>query len=195
MKLHPVALQLVLLLTLFFGGCQTAPQVAATSTVGYADMNPADLRFILAAMARSHKQKQQLVFYTNLPLMGVETPTKPFFATMDKVQGELEKELRDWAKNHNMDLTFQFPDDVQNQAAKLLEGRQEDVMLGDGKADRTRDSIMNMYMDYEFQICIIQALLPKVSDPDLRKYLEHSLKVHEDGNKELRDLLKRYKLS
>jgi hypothetical protein len=185
----------VLITTLFSAGCQSAPRAAGTQVVGYADMNPEDLRFILAALGRSHKQKLQLVFYTNLPLMGVETPAKPVFATMDKAQGELDKELTAWAKKHDLDLKFDFPPDVQSQAAKKMEGRQESVMLGDGKADRTRDSLMNMYMDYEFQICILQTLLPKVSDPDLRQYLEHSLKVHEDGSKELRDVLKRYKLS
>jgi hypothetical protein len=50
-------------------------------------------------------------------------------------------------------------------------------------------------MDYEFQICVVEALLPKVTDPELRRYLEHSLKVHGEGSKELREVLKRYKLS
>jgi hypothetical protein len=194
-KRHLIPLSLLLIATLFSPACQTAPRPVTTQAAGYADMNPQDLRFILAALGRSHKQKLQLVFYTNLPLMGVETPAKPVFAAMDKAQTGLDKELTAWAKSHDMDLKFTFPDDVQNQAAKKMEGRQEDIMLGDGKVDRTRDALINMYMDYEFQICILQALLPKVLDPDLRKYLEHSLKVHEDGSKEFREMLKRYKLS
>jgi predicted outer membrane protein len=162
---------------------------------GYANMNPEDLRFLLAALARAHQQKLQLVLFTNLPLVGVEAPAKPVFEKMNAAQGELEKELTTWAKKRNVDLTFQFPSDVPSQAQKLMEGRQEKVMLSDGKVDRTRDAVINMYIDYEFQICVVEALLPKVTDPELRRYLEHSLKVHEEGSKELREVLKRYKLS
>jgi hypothetical protein len=194
-KLHPILPQLLLILTCFLPACQTAPRVAAPQPAGYADMKSEDLHLLLAGLERSHKQKLQLVFYTNLPLMGVETPAKPIFEKMEKAQGDLDKELTAWAKAHDLDLKFEFPSDVQSQAAKKMEGRQENVMLGDGKVDRTRDALMNMYMDYEFQICLVQTLLPKVTDPDLRKYLEHSLKVHEEGSKELRDMLTRYKLS
>jgi hypothetical protein len=83
---------------------------------GYANMNPEDLRFLLAALARAHHQKLQLVLFTNLPLIGVEAPAKPVFETMNTAQGELEKELTSWAKKHNVDLAFQFPNDVPSQA-------------------------------------------------------------------------------
>jgi hypothetical protein len=175
--------------------CPIPPRVPGTQAAAYADMKPEDLRFILSLLARGHDQKLQLTALMNLPLVGAETPAKPVFTTMSQVQSDLGKEIAAWAKDHDIDLTFQFPDDVQNQSQKKMEDRQGGVILGDGRTDRTRDALMFMQMDYEWQACVIQTLLPKVHDPDLRKYLEHSLKAHQDGSAQLRDMLKRYKLS
>jgi hypothetical protein len=185
---------LPLTLLFLFASCQTAPRIPSTQAAGYADIKPEDLRFILSLMARGHDQKQQLCTLLNLPLVGAETLAKPVFTAMAAAQSDLAKELAAWAKAHAVDLTFQFPDDVQNQAQKLMEDRQGKVILGDDRTDRTRDALTFMYADYEWQICLVETLLPKVHNPDLHKYLEHSLKVHQDGSNQIRDTLKRYKL-
>ena len=54
---------------------------------------------------------------------------------------------------------------------------------------------MQMYMDYQWQISVLQTLMPKVRDPQLRIYLQKSLKVHQDGGAEIRKMLQRFKIS
>ena len=78
-------------------------------------------------------------------------------------------------------------------AQQILEARQEKLVRGDATPDFVRDTLMQMYDDYEWQISLIQALLPSVKDPQLKAYLQKSLQIHEAGSAQLNGLLKRYK--
>jgi len=190
----PRSLLLVVALALLTA-CQTPPRQPSTTTTGYATIPAPELRDLLAGMARSHDQKMKLVFYISLPWKGVDPPFSSFFNKMGTQQRDLLAELNAWSQAHNTDLTYQSTTDIMGTAQKNMEDRQQAVILGDNRTDLTRDTLLQMYMDYEFQISILQALLPKVLDKDLKTYLEHSLKIHQDGSKELTTFLKRYKAS
>jgi len=84
---------------------------------------------------------------------------------------------------------------VQDKARETMEGRQQKVILGDNRTDLTRDTLVQMYMDFEWQISLLQTLLPKVREPGLKAYLERSLKAHVEGGAEIGRLLKKYKWS
>jgi len=171
----------------------TTPAVAAAPAV--ANVPPTDerLRTLLAGMARAHDQKTQLAFYESMPWRKTSEPYHSFYVDMGKTQGELLADIRGWAKAHHMDLTFHFPADAEGKAQQILEARQEKLVRGDSNQDFVRDTLMQMYDDYEWQISLIQALLPYVQDPGLKAYLQKSQKVHEEGSARLVKLLQRFK--
>ncbi len=156
-----------------------------------------DLRGTLAALARAHEQKIQLAFYESLPWERTDEPFYSFFDSMGKTQAGLLNDLQAWAKTGRdgapVDLKFSFSDDTPGRAQKIIEARQEKLIRGDSKIDFTRDALMQMYEDYEWQISLIQSLLPRVSDPALKAYLQKSLKAHEDGSAQIIGLLRRFK--
>jgi hypothetical protein len=168
-------------------GCQTVPHAAAPHAISD------DLRGTLAAMARAHEQKTMLAFYEALPWQRTAEPFHAFYATMGTTQGELLKDLQAWAGKNQVELKFAYTDDIAGRALKVMEARQEKLVRGDAKPDFTRDTLMQMYQDYEWHISQIQVMLPTVTDPELRAYLEKSLKVHEAGSNQLLDLLKKFK--
>jgi hypothetical protein len=186
---------MMLLAAVFATGCQAVPRVPSAAAGAYADLAPSELREVLSGLARSHRQKTELSFYVKLPWTGVDAPFQDFYANMGTVQTALNKDIEAWAKGHNIDLTFQFPSDVQSQAQKTLEDRQQKVILADNRTDLTRDTLVQMYMDYEWQISLLQTLQPKVREPGLKAYVERSLKAHLEGKTELERLLKKYKWS
>lgn len=156
------------------------------------EISPQELQKVLADMAKAHDDKTKLSLYASLPWQGVEKPMQHFYSNMGEKQKELLKDLESWAKAHKVDLTYHYGDDINGQAEKILDARQEKLVRGDSKADFPRDTIMQMYSDYEWQISVIQALLPRVRDPGLKAYLQKSLQVHQEGSDEALSLLKRY---
>jgi hypothetical protein len=190
-----IATLIFVLVAVFAGGCQELPRQPGPEAAGYADISPAQLREVLAALARSHEQKMQLAFYVSLPWGGVDAPFRDFFSNMSTAQGQLDQEIHAWAKGHTIDLTFRFGPDVPDQAQATMEARQQKVIMGDNRTDLTRDTLVQMSMDYEWQVSLLQTLLPKVRDPGLKAYVEHSLKVHTEGSAELARQLKKFKWS
>lgn len=178
----------LLALVVAAGGCQTVPHASAPHPISD------DLRGTLAAMARAHEQKTMLAFYEALPWQRTPEPFHAFYGTMGTTQGELLKDLQAWAKNKNVELKFAHSDDIAGRALKVMEARQEKLIRSDAKPDFTRDTLMQMYQDYEWHISQIQVILPAVTDPELKAYLEKSLKVHEAGSNQLIDLLKKFKV-
>jgi hypothetical protein len=189
------AILLVLVITALTTACQTVPRVPGPEAAAYADISPMELRDTLAALARAHEQKMQLVFYLTLPWINVETTVRPAFTNMGTAQNDLDQELHQWADEHHIDLFFRFSDSIADQAQKKLEDQQQQLVTSDGSADLTRDSLIQMSMDYQWQVSVLQALMPKVRDPKLLLYLQKSLKVHQDGSAEFRALLRRFKFS
>ena len=185
---------IVLLSAVLATGCQAVPREPAAAGV-YAEMAPGELREVLSGLARSHRQKTELSLYVKLPWTGVDAPFRDIYASMGTVQADLNREIEAWAKGHDMDLTFQFSSDVQGQAQKMLEDRQQKVILADNRTDLTRDTLVQMYMDYEWQISLLQTLQPKVREAGLKAYVERSLKAHLEGSAEIVRMLKRYKWS
>jgi hypothetical protein len=186
---------LILVGTALTTACQTQPRVPGPGASAFADISPMELRDTLAAMARAHEQKMQLVFYLTLPWVNVEPVVRPVFTNMGTVQADLDKELHDWADTHDIDLFFRFTDDIAGQAQKKMEDEQQQIVTSDGRADLTRDALIQMSMDYQWQVAVLQTLIPKVRDPQLLLYLQKSLKVHQDGSAELRSMLQRFKIS
>ncbi len=152
-----------------------------------------DLRDVLSMLARAHQQKTELAFYTSTPLRPVDQPFKQFFRNMGDVQGDLLKQLKRWAGEHHVDLTFHYSNDIEGRAQKFMEDRQEKVARGDDKLNFERDMIINMSTDYDWQISLLTETLPLATDPELRMYLQNSLRAHEEGSRELRALLVKYK--
>jgi hypothetical protein len=186
---------LFLVSTALTTGCQTIWRAPVPEPTAYSFISQAELRDTLAALVRSHEQKMQLVFYLTLPWINVETPVRPVFTNMGTVQSNLDTELHAWADAHHIDLSFRFTGDIAGQAQKALEDQQQQVVMSDGRADLTRDALIQMYMDYQWQVAVLQTLMPKVRDPALRIYLQHSLQVHQDGSSEIRAMLQRFKIS
>jgi hypothetical protein len=188
------------------GACQAArkvgaPQVAqtrpATRPSGLADLPAEELRSVLSDLARAHEQKLQLSGWVAMPFVGppVNAAFKPFYKQMGEKQGALLKQLQGIAKEHGIDLTYRPGTDVDGRAMTIMEKRQEKVVRGDGAADFDRDMLMQMYNDYEWQVCVLQALLPNVKDAVLKAYVEASLKVHEAGSAEVVGYLKKFKFA
>lgn len=165
----------------------------AAPTPTLADIPPAELRDVLAELANAHDQKVQLAFYISLPWKGVDVPFKDFYPKMSAQQGELAKELRAWAQDHHIDLTYHHGTDTMARAEKIMEDRQGRVIQSDNRTDLERDTLIQMYTDYEFRVSVLQALLPLVRDPGLKAYMVKSLKVHEEGSAQITELLKRFK--
>jgi hypothetical protein len=186
---------LILVATALTTSCQTMWRAPLPEPTAYSYLSQAELRDTLAAMARSHEQKMQLVFYLTLPWINVEPVVRPVFTNMGTVQSGLDKELHDWADAHHIDLSFHFSNDIAGQAQKAMEDQQQQIVTGDGRADLTRDALIQMYMDYQWQAAVLQTLMPKIRDPQLRLYVQRSLKVHQDGGAELRAMLQRLKFS
>lgn len=181
------------LIFLLLGGCQIA-KVPAVGLAGQAgEIDAAELRSVLADLARAHDQKLQLAFYVSLPWQRMDAPFDAFFSNMGKVQKELLTDLEKWAKEHQVSLAHQFGEDTSSRALKIMEARQEKVIRGAAKQDFPRDALMQMYADYEWQISVVEALLPRVKDAGLKAYLEKSLKVHSAGSAEIVRLLKGYR--
>jgi len=188
-------------------GCQLEQDTAAESSLtrvaakaaapgpAIADIPAAELRSVLADLARAHEQKTQLAWYVSTPLRSIDAPFKPFYAKMGQQEKDLLASLQAWAKAHNVDLTYKASGDTTGRAQKIMEDRQEKLVRGDDKTNFERDNLMQMYSDYEWQVAEVQALLPKIKDPALKTYLEKSLKIHEDGSAEILGLLKKYKFS
>jgi hypothetical protein len=201
------------------GGCQHAPDSAGAAAVvptamqggagtrpasmevpaahPLADVPAAELRAVLSELARAHEQKGMLATWVALPLVGppVNASIRPFYGRMGPRQADLLKELRAIARERGIDLTYRPGTDTEGRAYALMEARQEKMVRAAGAADFDRDMLMQMYNDYEWQICLLQALLPRVKDSALRGYLERSLKVHEEGSAEIVSLLKRFKFA
>jgi hypothetical protein len=184
---------LAILLLLALPACQPLIRQPGPEASYLADLPPAELREILSQLARAHEQKLQLVFYVSLPWVGTDAEARPFFATMAKTQGDLNQELKAWAKSHDIDLAFRFSDDILGKAQQTMEDRQQNALTSDDRPNRTRDALIQMFFDYEWQISILQTLLPKTRDPELKSYLQHSLKIHREGSAELSALLKKFK--
>lgn len=161
----------------------------------FAEMPEGELRWALADLARAHQQKGLLATWVSLPLVGppVQGAVRPFYQKMGERQGELLGELRTWAQARGVDLTYRAGTDVDGRAMAIMEARQEKMVRGSGAGDFDRDMLMQMYHDYEWQVCVIQALLPRVREPALRSYLERSLRVHEEGSGEIVGYLRRFK--
>ena len=176
-------------------GCHGMYRQPPPETALLAGIPPEELRDVLAGMARSHDQKVELAFYVSLPWQGVDEPFKAFYPQMRSQQADLAKELRAWAAAHDLDMSFHFSDDTDGRAVKIMEARQEKVLRADNRTDFSRDALVQMYADYEFQISLVQALLPRVHDAGLKAYLEKSLQVHTQGSAEITGLLKKFKLS
>jgi hypothetical protein len=185
---------LIIVITSLTACCQTMWRAPLSESSAYATLSQAEFRDTLAGLARSHEQKMQLVFYLTLPWISVEPVVRPVFTNMGTVQSQLDKELHDWANEHRIDLSFRFSSDIAGQAQKLMEDQQGQVVTGDSRADLTRDALIQMYMDYQWQAAVLQTLMPKIRDPKLRLYVQHSLKVHQDGGAELRAMLQRFKI-
>lgn len=177
------------------GGCQLTPRQPGPEAAAYATIPPAELRDVLAGLARSHEQKMQLVFFLSLPWGGVDPAFRDLFNKMGPVQRDLNSELRTWSRAHHIDLTFKFDDDVLSKAQETMEDRQQAVIMADNRIDLTRDTLIQMWADYEWQVSVLQNLLPKVREPALKAYVQKSLKAHEAGSAELTKLLKRFKAS
>ena len=182
----------ILLPCLALACCQQIPKQPATTSIATTTAANAELRDLLAGMARSHDDKTQLAFYEALPWNNTGEPFHAFYTEMGKKHAELLKELQAYAKGAGIDLKFSYSNDTAGRAQKIMEARQEKLVRGDTKADFGRDTLMQMYTDYEWQISLIQALLPTVTDPALKAYLQKSLKVHEDGSNQLNGLLKKF---
>jgi hypothetical protein len=177
------------------GAAAAGPAVSAGAPAGLADVPGAELRDVLSELARAHEQKGMLTTWVAMPLVGppVSAGVRPFYQHMGPRQAELLKELRAFARSHGIDLAYRPATDTEGRALALMEARQEKLVRSDGAADFDRDMLMQMYNDYEWQICMLQALLPRVKDAGLRGYVEKSLKVHEEGSAEIVGLLKRFK--
>jgi len=187
-------------------GCQHAPvgsteamvaRAPGTQPSALATISADELRSVLSDLARAHEQKLQLAAWVALPFVGppVNASIKPFYRRMGEQQLEMSKQLREIAKEHQIDLAFRAGTDVAGRAMAIMEKRQEKMVRADGVADFDRDMLMQMYNDYEWQICVLQALLPTVKDAGLRAYVEASLKVHEEGSAEIVGYLKRFKIA
>jgi hypothetical protein len=164
----------------------------AATQAGSGEVN-ADVRDVLSMLARAHSQKTELAFYTSTPLRPVDPPFKAFFSNMGQVQGDLLRQLKKWASERKVDLSFHYSNDIEGRAQKFMEDRQEKAARGDDKEAFERDMLMNMYTDYEWQISLITETLPVVKDAELREYLQNSLRAHEAGSREIRGLLSKYK--
>ncbi len=196
-RLAPACFALLLFAAPMLFSCRNVPPPSATDVADpYADISLADLQSTLAGLSRAHDQKTQLAFYAGLPTYswkGVHPPFEDFYKNMGTEQARLLAEIQSWAKTSRLDLTYHFAPGIDGQAEKIIEARQEKLVRGDSSADFTRDTLMQMYTDYEWQISQIQALLPHVKDPALKAYLIDSLKVHQDGDAQLVSLLQRFK--
>lgn len=160
-----------------------------------ADLPAEELRSVLSELARAHEQKGLLTTWVGLPFVGppVNAAVRPFYQRMGPRQADLLRELRGIARTHNIDLTYRPATNTEGRAMSLMEARQEKMVRADGPADFDRDMLMQMYNDYEWQICVLQALMPRVRDSALRGYMEKSLRVHEEGSADIVALLKRFK--
>lgn len=181
------------------GGCAgtaaTRPGVGAATQSAEAAREAAALKEMLPGFAKSHGEKIQLATFAGTFLRPVDPVFKPFYKTMGETQKELLAQLRGWAKQRNFDLRYSYPTDVHGAALQMMEKRQAAAARADDQTDFERDMLMQMYSDYEWQICLIKALQPLVSDAQLKAYLDKSMTVHEAGSREIVELLKRYKLA
>jgi hypothetical protein len=156
-----------------------------------------DLRGTLAALARAHDQKTQLAFYEDLqaavPFSKTDPAIHAFFVNMGKEQKDLLSDIKGWAKTNHVDLTYHAGTDLAGKAQVIEEARQEKEIRAANHADFLHIALIQMYMDYDWQVSLIQATLPSVKDEGLKAYLEKSLKVHEAGSDEALALLKKFK--
>jgi len=191
------------------GGCQSRkdyqahhvnekPEMAASAPAtkpaeALSTIKAEDLRDLLADMEKAHEDKIRLSGWAGTPFLPVKGDFKPFFSEMSRQNKELSGELKKWAKEHQVDLTYKYSDDVDGRALRMMEDRQEKIIRGDDQANFERDILIEMFSDYEWHLCVVKSLLPAVKDRGLRDYLEKSEAMFERGSAEIRGLLKRYK--
>jgi hypothetical protein len=180
----------------FLTGCQfgrTHPPTAAPAAPQATGISDADLRDILADLGKAHGEKIRLSDWAGSMFLPVEPAFKAFFQNMSRQNKELDGELKAWAKQHHVDLKYHYTNDVPGRALKMMEDRQEKMIRADDPQNRARDLLMQMYNDYEWNLCQVSELLPLVRDPQLQDYLEKSQKMFQDGSVEIVGLLRHYK--
>lgn len=197
MRLNLLSLSLAICTLLLSGGCAgtgtTQSQPPITSTQAAKPEISSDVRFVLAGFAKSHQEKIQLGTFAGSFFLPVDEPFKPFFKNMGAQQKELSTALKAWAKANKVSLEYVYANDANGRAMKAMEKKQEALSRSAKKDDFQRDMLMHMYHDYEWQICLIDAIQPQVADADLNAYLKKSRAVHEAGSAEISALLKKYK--
>ena len=171
----------------------TTQSAAATASAWATGISATDLRDILADLAKAHADKIRLSGWAGTPFLPVNGAFKPFFQNMSKQNKELDAELKEWAKEHHVNLTYHYSDDVEGRALKMMEDRQEKGIRGDQQQDFERDILMEMSNDYEWHLCQVKALVPLVRDAKLKGYLEKCAVMFEGGSWERRGLLRRYR--
>ena len=135
---------------LALAACQTTPPPSAALASALATIPQAELRDLLAELNNAHSQKQQLSFLMTLPLVGADAPFKEFFTSMAAQQAALEEQLRTWADQHHIDLTYHRGTDTMARAQKIMEDRQSKLIQSERRADRTRIALIQMYTDFDF---------------------------------------------
>ena len=190
MKATLLIAPLLLLVTLGVTACQTRPQPATGPAV------PIDpfTRDALAELAKGHTDKMQLGWYVASPFRHVDPAIKQFAENMRSTQDTLHHRLNTWAETHHVDLKIHYnPADPRDRARQAMEKQQGDALQADSNIDFQRDVLILMNMDFQNQQALIQTLLPRTTDPDLKAYLQESLRVHTATLKTIHDLLARYK--
>jgi len=152
-----------------------------------------ELRTALATLANAHNDKIKLAFWTSTPLRPIDAPFKPFFTNMATQNKQLLTDLQTWAKQNKIDLTYRPPPGIAGDAEKIMNDRQEKLVRSDDKTAFQHHILIQMYIDYESNLSLCQALLPTLTDPALKSYVEQTAHMYSIGSTEILALLARYK--
>src|SRR4051812_34759366 len=145
MKTRSLHIHTCILVALVAIGCRqhelASAAPAPVSANLFADIPTAELRDVLADLARAHEQKTQLAFYVSTPLRTIDPQFKPFYTKMGEQQKALLTSLQSWAKENKIDLTYHHSTNTLGRAQKIMEDRQEKLVRGDDKSNFERDNL------------------------------------------------------
>ena len=150
---------------------------------------------VLPQLAKAHSDKVQLAMFVGMPFIHrVDPAVKAFAEKMGEQNKELLKDLKAYAEANKISLKFEYSADANGRAQKGMEDEQSKALQGAGGTEFELLVLVLEYSDYGWNKALVKTTLEKEKglDPALKAYLEKSLKVHEEGIREIEGLLKRF---
>ncbi|HMD53984.1 MAG TPA: DUF4142 domain-containing protein [Phycisphaerae bacterium] len=189
LRLKSTLILAMLLCGTFFSACCSEPVQQPTGTYVFKPPSPDELA-VLRELAKGNSDKTGMALLADFKSL---TPdVADFNSWMNTTQKQLGDQLKQWADEHQIDLTYQFPPGLVGKGEKADEDSEGSMLLNDDPHQFQRDYLAMMLFDFDRQQQFISQALANTDDPELKSYLESAAKITSEAHDRLRKLLDQY---